>query len=188
MPSIAELQSIATMEAMASGRPVIAADAMALPHLVHDGDNGYLFPPDDVDAFADRLNRVLTADEAELERLSENSLYLIQAHDIQRTLKIFEDLYVGELANTSDDNLPEYNLPIGRLSPNLHQQILSFRSRAEALAERVEEAGDSLKDRIEDYRDDVREKFYEARRDVRVAARKVRAAVKRARKRVRRER
>uniref|UniRef100_UPI0040488763 glycosyltransferase n=1 Tax=Aquiluna sp. TaxID=2053504 RepID=UPI0040488763 len=45
MPSIAELQSIATMEAMASGRPVIGADAMALPHLVHDGDNGYLFPP-----------------------------------------------------------------------------------------------------------------------------------------------
>src|SRR5690606_13053729 len=36
MPSIAELQSIATMEAMASGLPVVAADAMALPHLVHD--------------------------------------------------------------------------------------------------------------------------------------------------------
>jgi glycosyltransferase involved in cell wall biosynthesis len=53
MPSIAELQSIATMEAMASGRPIVAADAMALPHLVHDGDNGYLFPPDDVPAFAD---------------------------------------------------------------------------------------------------------------------------------------
>jgi glycosyltransferase involved in cell wall biosynthesis len=57
MPSIAELQSIATMEAMASGRPVVAADAMALPHLVHDGDNGYLFPPDDVEATGARLIR-----------------------------------------------------------------------------------------------------------------------------------
>jgi Glycosyltransferase len=45
MPSIAELQSIATMEAMASGRPVIGADAMALPHLVHDGDNGTFLNP-----------------------------------------------------------------------------------------------------------------------------------------------
>src|SRR5690606_41759864 len=38
---IAELQSIATLEAMASGLPVVAADAMALPHLVHVGRNGY---------------------------------------------------------------------------------------------------------------------------------------------------
>ena len=43
MPSIAELQSIVTMEAMASALPVVAANAMALPHLVHDGENGYLF-------------------------------------------------------------------------------------------------------------------------------------------------
>lgn len=34
MPGTAELQSLATLEAMASGTPVVAADAMALPHLV----------------------------------------------------------------------------------------------------------------------------------------------------------
>ena len=33
--SIAELQSIATMEAIASGLPVVGADAVALPHLIH---------------------------------------------------------------------------------------------------------------------------------------------------------
>ena len=32
---------------------------MALPHLVRDGENGYLFPPRDVAALADRLERVL---------------------------------------------------------------------------------------------------------------------------------
>ena len=132
MPSIAELQSIATMEAMATGRPVVAADAMALPHLVHDGDNGYLFPPDDVDAFADRLLRVLAADKKELARLSENSLYLIQSHDIERTLTIFEGLYRGDVdaAQTSDDNRSEYQEPIGRLNARLHAQILQLRRRA----------------------------------------------------------
>lgn len=139
MPSIAELQSIATMEAMASGRPVIAADAMALPHLVHDGDNGYLFPPDDVDAFADRLLRVLTADKKELARLSENSLYLIQSHDIERTLTIFEGLYRGDAdaAQTSDDNRSEYTQPIGILNARLHSQVLQLRRRARMANELV---------------------------------------------------
>jgi len=177
MPSIAELQSIATMEAMASGRPVVAADAMALPHLVHDGDNGYLFPPDDVDAFADRLRRVLTADEIELERLSENSLHLIKSHDIQRTLAIFEKLYIGENVEQSDDNLPAYSEPIGRLSEGLHEQILSFRRRREAMADRVEEATE-----------DLREKFEEMREAAQKVDHRVRNAVKKARKRIRRER
>lgn len=178
MPSIAELQSIATMEAMASGRPVVAADAMALPHLVHDGDNGYLFPPDDVDAFADRLNRVLTADADELERLSENSLYLIKSHDIQRTLAIFEKLYIGsDTVEFSDDNLPEYSMPIGRLNDTFHDQIVSFRKRRDAMVDRVEEATD-----------DLRERFDEMRTAARKMDRRFRNAVKKARKRVRRER
>jgi 1,2-diacylglycerol 3-alpha-glucosyltransferase len=41
--SVTELQSIVTMEAMASGLPVIAADAMALPELVRHGENGSCF-------------------------------------------------------------------------------------------------------------------------------------------------
>lgn len=178
MPSIAELQSIATMEAMASGRPVVAADAMALPHLVHDGDNGYLFPPDDIEAFADRLIKVLTADETELERLSENSLHLIKSHDIQRTLAIFEKLYMGEeAAESSDDNLPSYSEPIGRLSENFRDQILTFRKRAEALSDRVEDATDELRERLGDIRDRAEQ-----------VDNRVRNAVKKARKRIRRER
>ncbi len=40
---VAELQSIATMEAMASGLPVIAVNATALPHLVKHGDMASYF-------------------------------------------------------------------------------------------------------------------------------------------------
>jgi len=182
MPSIAELQSIATMEAMASGRPVVAADAMALPHLVHDGDNGYLFPPDDVVAFADRLKRVLTAAPDELERLSENSLHLIRAHDIERTLTIFEGLYRGdaEAPKTSDDNNAEYEAPIGRLSENLHEQILSFRQRAAEMRERstgmrkrIWGMGDEVAERLDDLREDVTDRFDDMKLDVAKRARKV---------------
>lgn len=96
MPSVAELQSIVTMEAMASGLPIVAADAMALPHLVHDKRNGYLFEPGNAQDLADKLTTVLTASPDELVALKRESLTLILAHDINRTLNTFECLYRGE--------------------------------------------------------------------------------------------
>lgn len=96
MPSIAELQSIATMEAMASGLPIVAANAMALPHLVHDQENGYLFAPGNAQDLADKLTTVLTAAPENLDALKRESLKLIAAHDIKRTLNTFECLYRGE--------------------------------------------------------------------------------------------
>lgn len=96
MPSIAELQSIATMEAMASALPIVAANAMALPHLVHEGENGYLFSPGNAQELADKLAHVLTLPEDDLLALKRASLQMIEAHDIERTLNIFEKLYRGE--------------------------------------------------------------------------------------------
>jgi glycosyltransferase involved in cell wall biosynthesis len=176
MPSIAELQSIATMEAMASGRPVIAADAMALPHLVHDGDNGYVFPPGDVEALAERLRRVLAADQNELSRLSENSLQLSQSHDIQRTLGIFEDLYrgVGEPAPTTDDNKPAYMLPIGRLNDSVRERLLEWRGDALALRSRAEELTREARERLEDARDELRGQLSDLRKEVSKQAKKLR--------------
>lgn len=168
MPSIAELQSIATMEAMASGRPVIAADAMALPHLVHDGDNGYLFPADDVDALADRMRRILVADEAELQRLSENSLHLIKSHDIQTTLSIFENLYqgLGEESPTSEDNRPDYLAPIGRLSENLRELLTSWRSDAIALREKASEITQEAVEKLNEVREEASEKISEVKEEL----------------------
>lgn len=168
MPSIAELQSIATMEAMASGRPVIAADAMALPHLVHDGDNGYLFPADDVNALADRMRRILVADEAELQRLSENSLHLIKSHDIQTTLTIFENLYqgLGEASPTSEDNQPSYLDPIGRLNENLREILSSWRKDAVSLRERASELTQDAVEKLTEVREEAAEKLSEVREEL----------------------
>lgn len=198
MPSIAELQSIATMEAMASGRPVVAADAMALPHLVHDGDNGYLFEPDNVVEFSEKLSRILTADQAELDRLSENSLHLIQAHDIERTLAIFEGLYRGDADTdkTSDDNSDEYTRPIGILTESLHDRVVALRERARALREATTELRDKAEDvaeevleKLEDIRDEVIERAHVVNEKVKKSAKekasKAKEAVKEAADRLR---
>lgn len=94
--SIAELQSIATMEAMASGLPVIAANAMALPHLVHHSENGYLFEPSNDRELADRITQVLTKSQAEYQAMQQHSLDAVKVHDLDRTLDTFEALYRGE--------------------------------------------------------------------------------------------
>jgi len=58
----------AALEAMASGRPVIALRAGATPEIVDDGRTGLLVPPDDVQALAGALVRLLTGRE-ERERM-----------------------------------------------------------------------------------------------------------------------
>lgn len=88
----AELQSISTMEAMASGKAVVAADAQALPLLVTDRVNGYLYPSGDVRALAERLRVLLTDGECRA-RMGEASRRAVTRHSLQRTVDAFEALY-----------------------------------------------------------------------------------------------
>lgn len=94
MAGTAELQSIVTMEAMASGLPVVAAQALALPELVHDGENGFLFPPGDDRRLAASVVKILS-DEALRNKMAARSLEIIRGHDIQRVVEQFEGLYRG---------------------------------------------------------------------------------------------
>ncbi|MBR8740577.1 glycosyltransferase [Nocardiopsis sp. MG754419] len=101
---IAELQSIATLEAMASGLPVVAADAMALPHLVEEGRNGYLYEPGDPDRLADRV-RAVVASEKTRSRMGAHSRAMASRHRMEDSLerfeRIYEDVSVGALASSS---------------------------------------------------------------------------------------
>ena len=51
-PTLYEGSSLVTLEAMAHRRPVIATMAGGLPDKVHPGQNGWLVPPDDIEALA----------------------------------------------------------------------------------------------------------------------------------------
>jgi phosphatidylinositol alpha 1,6-mannosyltransferase len=96
MPGVAELQSLVTLEAMAAGLPVIAADAMALPHLVRPGRNGWLYAPGDVAELTTRLAALL-GDAATRRRMGAASRDIVAAHAIDATLDRFEDIYAQVL-------------------------------------------------------------------------------------------
>jgi 1,2-diacylglycerol 3-alpha-glucosyltransferase len=89
---IAELQSIVTMEAMASGLPVIAANVMALPELVRHGENGFLFPADDAQALAAAAVSILS-NERLRRQMAKKSLEIVKVHDINKVVEQYEMLY-----------------------------------------------------------------------------------------------
>lgn len=93
MPSQAELLSIASLEAMACGRPVMLANAVALPELVTVGGNGYLFEPGDPASAAHYIN--VLADQPEVwARMGALSVEKARYHGMESTIRQYEDLYV----------------------------------------------------------------------------------------------
>ena len=63
LPSAAESFGLVALEAMASEVPVVASRTGGLPEVVPDGRAGYLLPPGEVDAMAERAVELLTDDE-----------------------------------------------------------------------------------------------------------------------------
>jgi len=100
MPSICELQSITTLEAMASGLPVVAANKYALPELVKPNENGFLFEPGDSETLAQHLITMFQ-DNAKREAMGQESLRIVSAHSIEASLSNYEALYQKVQAGTT---------------------------------------------------------------------------------------
>ena len=89
--SPAELQSIVTLEAIASGLPVVAVEAGALPELVHDGENGRLTPQGDPVAFGGAIAEILQSPKHSI--MGEASRGLAEKHDETIMIKRYLELY-----------------------------------------------------------------------------------------------
>lgn len=92
IPSPVESQSIVTLQAVACGLPVIAANAGALPELVHDGKNGFLVRTDAYGEFAQKMN-VLAKDAGLRKKFAAASRNISLAHDKQKVLHKLEQIY-----------------------------------------------------------------------------------------------
>ena len=156
MPSIQELQSMATLEAMAAGRPIIAANAMALPHLVHDGENGFLFKPDSPADLASKIQHVFSLSSGEFERLSQGSRVLVESHDLAATVEVYERLYKGlAVDDTTLDNDPEYQAPITttkRFANFVRRSSKTIERGTNGVIERLDEARGSVVETFSDVR------------------------------------
>ncbi len=91
--SIAELLSLVTLQAMASGLPIVAVNAGALVELVNG--NGYLYNEGDIPAIVNAITTICTDDNV-YSQMRSVSLERIQKHDINATLSAFENLYLTQ--------------------------------------------------------------------------------------------
>jgi glycosyltransferase involved in cell wall biosynthesis len=115
MPSEAELQSIATLEALACGRPVLAANARALPELVKNGINGYLFEPGNHHEAARRMSQ-LADERRRWAEMGAASLATARLHSVEGTVRRYEELY-------------RYALELRRRASNVRSQESGVRSQ-----------------------------------------------------------
>jgi len=58
LPSYHENLPVAILEAMAMGLPIVTTPVAGIPEIVEDGHNGFLVPPGDAEALADRIVRL----------------------------------------------------------------------------------------------------------------------------------
>jgi glycosyltransferase involved in cell wall biosynthesis len=90
--SVCEVQSIPALQAVATGLPVVAVDAAALPELVHSGQNGLLVPPDDPLALGEALLKI-AGDPAYRTALGKASRGLLNGHSDETTFLTYEMVY-----------------------------------------------------------------------------------------------
>jgi len=87
-----EIQSIVTLQAIASGLPIIAAHAGALPELCRDGQNGFLVETYDYQTVAEKVS-FLASHPKICHKFGRFSRRLSLAHHKPTVLKKLEDLY-----------------------------------------------------------------------------------------------
>ena len=92
MPSPIEAQSLGTIEAMASGLPIVAAKGGALPELVKDRENGFLVETLKPGDYAEAIIEIIKNKNLR-KKLGKKSLELIALHDFKKTSQKLKKIY-----------------------------------------------------------------------------------------------
>lgn len=95
-PSYREGLSVALMEAMANGLPVICSNIRGNSDLIEDGKGGYLVNPDDIEGIAKYINEVILDDELRREFGKSNNKNIV-AFSIENILKEMEVIYFSRV-------------------------------------------------------------------------------------------
>ena len=130
MPGDSESLSIATLEAMACGLPVIAAKSMALPELVQTGRNGLLFQPGNELDLAEKIEQMASLS-GKWQQMGAHSYKIAQNHQLELTINKFEHLYLQVTQQKKNQLVQKTRFPVPgfMMNPN----ILFFAAQASVI-------------------------------------------------------
>lgn len=96
-PSVHESETfgVAVLEASACEKPVIASHVGGLPEVVQDGATGFLVPPGDADALAEKLEMLMKDAELRHRMGKAGREFVRKNYDWNESAKIMEELYLS---------------------------------------------------------------------------------------------
>lgn len=81
-PSKREGLGLASLEAMASGLPLVTSNTQGIPDYVENGVTGYMCDPNDVKSYAKNI-KTLVEDKALREKISQTNLQRVQKYKVE---------------------------------------------------------------------------------------------------------
>lgn len=91
-PSVREAYGMAFIEAQAAGLPVIGAKVGGVPGVVCDGKTGILVFPDDMTAFAETIEKLITDNEQRNKMAHAATDYACSRHDVEQAARTIDEL------------------------------------------------------------------------------------------------
>jgi glycosyltransferase involved in cell wall biosynthesis len=98
LPSLNEGMGRVLVEAMASGKPIVASNVGGIPDLVRHGETGYLVPPADEKALADNIKKLL-ADPGNAWEMGQQGKKHCQQFSLEAMIEKLDDLYSDLILN-----------------------------------------------------------------------------------------
>lgn len=92
LPSLSEGFPIVSLEAMASGLPIVTTKVRGLPEIVKDGENGFLVEPKNPEQIAEKV-LLLLEDEELRKRISENNRARAKEYSWESVIDRLEEVY-----------------------------------------------------------------------------------------------
>jgi glycosyltransferase involved in cell wall biosynthesis len=98
LPSANEGTPVSAIEALAAGRPVVATRVGGVPDVVRDGEDGFLVEAGDVEALADRLERLARDPELRARFGAAGRMRVLPRYAVERLVTDVDELYRSLLA------------------------------------------------------------------------------------------
>ncbi len=96
LPSLAELEGMVVLEAMACGKPIVVANSPQSASVYFVDQNGFLFEPESHEDLAHQIIKIL-ADEEMRNKMAEASLQKSRQYDINQSIALLEETYYSVL-------------------------------------------------------------------------------------------